>query len=902
MANTFMQPSFAGGEIGPALWGRVDLQQYMSSLKLCRNWIVQPYGGLKNRAGTRFVAETKISAKASRLVSFAFSTEQTYMLELGDYYARVFTYGGQVIIQAAVSAYAAGTTYARGAYASAGGVNYQSLADSNIGNAPAASPTWWYPLTADIVEFPTPWASTEIDKLKFTQSADVLTVCHPTLGPYNVTRTAHDVWTVDKIEFYGGPFEDTNKDTTITMYASAVSGSVVIAANSAIFKSTDVGRLVYMKMQDDGQPWTPGQTVTLNTIRRAYGKYYISTTAASTACGVYAPENDSDIWNDGAVTWQFLHPGFGIAKITALDTAPAYVAATAYGLGAIVADGGVRYVSIQAANTGHTPASSPTWWTVKPAGTIVTAMVVSRIPDPHIISTTPTYKWALGAWCEENGYPTCVTYHQQRQAYGNTAADPQTVWLSTTDDFSNFGKHSPIQDNDVLIYPLAGRQVNAIRHLLTIGANLLAFTSGSVWSIAAPNEGALTQTDVVSKPQGYDGCSDLEPIAVGNQAIFVEDKGQKVRNVSYDYASNSFTGEDLSEMIPHLLEGHALVDWAYQRTPFSCIWCVREDGVLLSLTYNKQQKVAAWAQHTTEDGDSLIMSVGTVSEGSEDYLYLIVARYVDGAWRQYVERMESRLVSDRNAALFMDSALTYNGINATLDTLTVSGGTLWAPSETLQIEASANKFALTDITDAIVLLASDGTRVVLTITGYTSPTIVSAVSNRSMPVELRNAAWVNWAFARNVFTGLGHLEGKTLAVTAEGLVQPQATVVSGAITLPRPAYYVNAGIPYNSDFITLDLAVASGEVIREKRKSIARVFFQLDNTLGLSAGPTEDKLRPMKLRRAEPYDDPITPFTGLHDLLVDAQWGTSGSLFVRQADPCPASVVAILPDVIIGPA
>ncbi len=91
-----MQPSFAGGEIAPSLYARVDLAKYRVALKTARNFMVLPWGGVANRPGTRFIAETKDSTVQSRLIPFQFNTLQTYILEFGDQYIRVFMDGVQV--------------------------------------------------------------------------------------------------------------------------------------------------------------------------------------------------------------------------------------------------------------------------------------------------------------------------------------------------------------------------------------------------------------------------------------------------------------------------------------------------------------------------------------------------------------------------------------------------------------------------------------------------------------------------------------------------------------------------------------------------------------------------------------------------------------------------------------
>lgn len=95
--NLVLQASLTGGELGPSLWGRVDLARYPISLKTCRNFIVKPFGGVVNRSGTGYVVTAKDSTHKVRLVPWVFNETQTYVLEFGEKYIRIYQNGGQVV-------------------------------------------------------------------------------------------------------------------------------------------------------------------------------------------------------------------------------------------------------------------------------------------------------------------------------------------------------------------------------------------------------------------------------------------------------------------------------------------------------------------------------------------------------------------------------------------------------------------------------------------------------------------------------------------------------------------------------------------------------------------------------------------------------------------------------------
>lgn len=806
MGSSLIQSSFTGGELSPSLYGRVDLARYSTSLKTCRNFIVQTYGGVRNRAGTAFLAEVASSSRRHRLIPFAFSTTQTYVLEFGHQTMRVYKDAGQVV------------------YSSGGS---------------AGSP----------VSVATPWSESDLPQLTFTQSADVLYVCHPSYAPRTISRTAHDAWTVAEFANIKGPFQDTNTTTTTTVYASAATGSITLTASSSIFTAANVGQLFFIEQKDYGQPWEAGKSVSTGDIRRSDGKYYKANTTATT--GTLRPTHEADIASDGAVNWEFLHPGFGVCEITAYSS-----------------------------------------------GTSVSATVKLRIPDASVGSGGATYKWAFEAWGGTQGYPSTVTFHQQRLCFANTPAQPQTVWMSRTNAYVDFGKSNPIADDDAVTFTIASRQVNAIRHMLTLD-KLVLLTSGGEWIVSGSENDTITPSSINIKQQGYRGSSIVPPQIIGNTALYLQDKGSTVRDLGYEFASDSYTGNDLTVLSSHLVQGYQIEEWAYQQVPFSCVWCVRDDGVLLSMTYMREQQVIGWHRHDT-DGE--IESVCVISEGTEDALYIAVKRTIGGVTKRYVERMSTRFISDIKDAFFVDSGLSYDGRNtgATTMTLTSSGVWTYGSAATFTLTASASYFVAGDVGSEIHLVDDDNRILRLLITARTSATVVTVSINRDVATELRSAAISAWTHARKSFSGLSHLNGKTVNILADGHVAPQEVVASGAVTLDQAAGVVHIGLPIEADFETLDISAPQGETIRDKNKIIQAVRLLVEESRGIFAGRNASNLIEYKQRAQENYDDPVSTLTGIADVLIPATWNKEGRVFVRQSDPLPLSILAVIPEVSVG--
>lgn len=838
MGNSVIQPSFAGGELAPALYGRADIARYQTSLKTCRNFVSQVYGGAKNRSGTKYIAGVKTHSKTVRLIPFAFSTTQTYVLEFGDQYMRVFKDGGQVV-------------YSSG------------------------------PSAGQPVEIATPWTEAQLDDINYTQSADVLTVVHPSYAPRQISRTAHDAWTISTFANTKGPFQEVNVTTSKTMYLGAASGSgVTLTTNFNVFDSSYVGTLVYIEKMPDYtvEAWETSRRIYQNDVIKASNRFYKATSAnpsGSTAriTGTLRPSHlEGKEWDgtgnlEGAiyrapatstnadayvgVEWEYLHSGYGIAEITAVTNA-----------------------------------------------TTATVTIIQRMPDEVVGSGNATYKWAFEAWGNTQGWPASVTYYQQRLVFANTVAQPQTLWMSKTSAFTDFGKSSPVVDDDAITFTLASRQVNAIRHMLALD-KLVLLTSGAEWIVSGGGDEVVTPANISARVQGYRGSSKLPPIAIGNTALYLQDKGSVVRDLGYEFQSDSYTGNDLTVMGAHLVQGYEITDWTYQQVPNSVVWGVRDDGVLLGMTYMREQQVVGWHRHDT---DGQIESVCCISEGTEDALYMVVKRTINGSTKRYVERMQTRFISDIRDAFFVDSGLTYDGRNTSAIDMMLTSSGVWAygGSDVFTLQSSAAYFQTTDIGSEIHLYDDDGRILRLRITARASTTSVTVTINRDVSILLQDV-WINtWTHARKSFSGLSHLEGKTVSILADGHVEPQKVVTSGAIELSVAAGVVHVGLPIEADFETLDISPNTQETIRDKNKIIQAVRMILEESRGIFAGKDADNLLEYKQRASENYDDPVSVLTGIADIQIIANWNKGGRIFVRQSDPLPLSILAVIPELTVG--
>ncbi len=325
-----MQASFTGGELSPNLYSRVDMARWPVSLKTCRNWITQPYGGAKNRPGTYFIGEVKDSTKKVRLVPFRYSSDDTYVLEVGDGYTRFYHNGVRVDKKVDDLDYPAAITYRTGDMVQDFGVPYRSIQDNNLGHMPpSAEPLWWEPVDTFVVglyayvifEVSTPYTESELPALRYAQSADVLTFAHQDHQPANLSRFAEATWTYTPIKMESGPWLELNLDKTIAMTFDKTVGDATLKSTTDIFIAEEhEGRLFYIEQGTFGKPWEVGKAITKGSIRRSDGKYYEALNTATT--GTLRPTHTEGTWFDGdaGVNWLYLHSGFGIAIINEVLT------------------------------------------------------------------------------------------------------------------------------------------------------------------------------------------------------------------------------------------------------------------------------------------------------------------------------------------------------------------------------------------------------------------------------------------------------------------------------------------------------------------------------------------------------------------------------------------------------
>lgn len=286
------------------------------------------------------------------------------------------------------------------------------------------------------------------------------------------------------------------------------------------------------------------------------------------------------------------------------------------------------------------------------------------VTDNNIVPDTGTTPPELtNPFGSANNYPGAVSYDQQRRVFASTINLPQTLWMTRTGTESNLSASTPSRDTDSLVFRIAAREANTIRHIVPL-SELVLLTSSAEWAVTANGSAtqALTPSTLSVQPQGYTGASNVVPVTVSNSLLYAMALGGHVGEMTFNYYAGGYVTQDISLMAPHLFDFFTLVDMAYAKAPYPIMWCVSSNGTLLGLTYSPANKVAAWHHHDT---DGAFESVCIVTEGTESVLYTIVNRTINGAQVRYVERMHSRQVEVLTDSFFVDAGVLKTGAQMT---------------------------------------------------------------------------------------------------------------------------------------------------------------------------------------------------------------------------------------------
>ena len=620
-----LKPSFAGGELAPALHGRIDLAKYDVGAAAIENMLVLRYGGVSRRPGFRYVAQTSGNKKA-RLVPFRYSSDQNYIVEVTAGHFRFYTEQGIVV-------------------------------DGN------GEP---YSVANDFTE-------AQLADIKYTQSADTLFLAHPAHYPMTLVRYGVANWSYQRMDITGGPFEDAVRNG-IRVTPSGRTGNITLTASGNYFTSDMVGCFLSLQQtvpsqQAEGVPGqvtlqvtcVPGQSVYVESFGFWSGSFSVEKWDEESGAWVTLRSQSNNHSSNYNMTFTNEGSEITLYRVTSSGFDPnPWSSENENQRGKVVIqtfsseyEGIVKITGVASA-------------------TVAYAAVVKSLAE-----VSGTMDYSLSPWSAAKGYPECCGFFEDRFVLAATKTEPQTYWMSQTGDYYNFSRSIPQVDSDAITGTLNNGQMNGIKYIATFG-EVLMLTAGGTYKVSG-GQNPITPSNQQSKPQEYRGINSLTPCLIGGRIVFVQQQGNIIRDLGYSYDNDKYTGDDVSLLAAHLFEGHTIKSITYQQVPNSIVWCVRDDGALLGMTYIKEQDVYAWHKHTT---DGKFVDVCSISGDHEDELWAVVER--EGNY--YVEVMQEQLQAGNPEDQFYVDA----GYKLTGNALKLVSGLGWLAGKTVQVLGDGN--------------------------------------------------------------------------------------------------------------------------------------------------------------------------------------------------------------------
>lgn len=213
---------------------------------------------------------------------------------------------------------------------------------------------------------------------------------------------------------------------------------------------------------------------------------------------------------------------------------------------------------------------------------------------------------------ESSSLPNSIGWFEQRAVFGGHASKPRTLYMSKTGqryEFTKNGAYSPL-DSDAMALDLATAEHENITAVTALGGRLIVLTDKNLWACGSTGQ-AMTPSDASAVCYNGIGCNGLKPLALRNSLLFVSQHGNEIYEIRADQNGSQWATRELGTFARHLLDGHKIVSWDYQSTPDPIVWLVREDGVLLSLTYNAETELCAWTRHATNAAVKSVACSGT---------------------------------------------------------------------------------------------------------------------------------------------------------------------------------------------------------------------------------------------------------------------------------------------------
>lgn len=538
--------------------------------------------------------------------------------------------------------------------------------------------------------------------------------------------------------------------------------------------------------------------------------------------------------------------------------------------------------------------------------TIVTyrnAREVEALVEEQFFDTEATYAWRIGEFSNDRGYPKKVTLYKGRLCLASTEAKPNTIWLSKSDSYHDFGPtnflDNEVVDDSAISLTMAASETNQIQWMAAM-RQLFIGTLGAEFRIGVANE-VLTPSNASSEEVSQYGSTSVKPFKYANELIYIQQAERKIRTMYYDLSTDAYNSTNLSLFGEHLTYS-GIAGLTQQIEPYSTLWVWLNNGALRSVTYQKDQEVVAWGRQTL--GGSRVKVIGgctiPFAEENRDQTWLLVERWINGQFVQYIEVLEKVFddqVTQENG-YFVDCGGTYdNPINIenieAFEDITIFTAREHGLQTGMKIRISDIEPNSSEYSDLMGFEALNDTSHFITV-----------LDENRFCIGLDTRAWrpyVNWqagvyrVYVITITQGLEHLEGEWVYAIVDGAISPKRQVLNGSVTLDTPGVIVHVGLPYKCKYksIRLDVALGQNNALASKQK-VHHLYVKTYRTNYFLYGAEDaSELMPSRKYTIDSMDAAPRLRSELVEIPFEANWTREPHITIESDLPLPLCILGI---------
>lgn len=921
MTPPIKQSSFSGGEVAPFLYARTDQIKYETGLRTMRNFIAMRHGGATNRPGTQYVGTTQNGGAAVRLMPFIFNETgngQSYVLEFGNQYVAFYQNGG-VVSDGSSNTFplfdSLKTYNVNDVVVSPFGFHYIGILPNNVGHTPNISPTYWALLNdwnvgaaynaGDYVrgsptgggnyfvcltpntgfdplvttypywrlvetnylpyKISSPYLQVDLQNLKFAETADIITIVHPSYPPYELKRLGAASFTLTQIVFGTTQANPTNF-VAVTLPPVAAANATYSYKVSAVNANGDESVPTNAIQVGPGRalpaidgPFSMTWDVTTGA---SFYKVYFSFTTGTGAYGFLGTVSAAS-FTDTGLTPDFTNaPPIANSLFGSTNNYPSTV--------------GFVQQRRCFANTNNNP-----------LGFFMSQPGLFANFNTHLIPSDSDAIIGSIAGQEVNAIQNILELKFMLmltsgaeiyvQGNGSGVVTPTSINASTQSQYGA-GNIRPLRVSDTIVFSQS------------LGSFIRDF--GFDFAI-----------------NGYRG-NDL--------TVFSSHMFEGFSVVDWDYQKIP------DSILWAVRDDGTLLGLTYMREQQVLAWHRHdfENGIVENVCCIPENgNYAVYLSIKRTINGSTVRYIERLS--SRIWTDVLNATYLDCFLKYNGVNTEATTVgltsptgsftNDGTAykqQLTLTSSLPFFASYMVGDQIFISS---------VDFQNSRGNMVDPENDSSSLSLPEAGEQIRCTIVAYVSSTVVTVTPNKIVPSSLQNVTTVNWARAVKTLTGLSHLAGQEVSVWADRFLvaspnneQVKFTVVvglDGSVTLDKCYAVIYVGLPMTSDLETLDIETSFGETIisRRKRQNVLRVH--LYNTRTLFAGSENPDVNPdntnddplfqlEELKTGlyrDTYDIPPLLVTEQESIIEESRWNKNGRIFIRNVDPVPLTILAVVP-------